>query len=295
MNYPRYIDTVSLDTSTTSPQVNTQTITLSNIPDYLVVYCKPNYSGPNQADWYIPITGISIQFDNYSGLMSSFTAEQLYSITQKNHMNMDWNQWRGLAKKSGGSSSGVIPLANPRVQSGQVGLTGGFLIIKPGEDFGLSAGLAPSVLGQFTLQMQLTLDNSKYAPPYPVGGGGVATQIQNATIYTLAIESGFFESKAGQSRVVKSVLTQSDVIDAPLAAEAPRRSDMKRLVGGALDFSSMLSKAKDAYDVAKAIAPVVKPLLPGKARGVMDAVGLGVTGAGAASGGGRKMLSSRLM
>lgn len=287
MNYPRYIDVASGLTAGT-PTINTQTITLSNVPDYLVVYVKPTYSSPNQGDWYLPITNISINFDNYSGLLSSMTKEQLYHMSVKNGLQMDWNQWSGYGKKAGGSASSTTT----GLQAGQVGLTGGFLIIKPGEDFGLSAGLAPSVLGQFTLQMTLQVDNSRSSPAY---GPTVSSLPTSATVYTLAIESGFFESKAGQSRVVKSVLTQSDVIEAPLSMEAPRRSDLKRMVGGAMDFSSMLSKAKDIYDVARAVAPVVKPMLPKGAKSALDAVGLGVTGAGGASGGGRRMLSSRLM
>jgi len=59
----------------------------------------------------------------------------------------------------------------------------------------------------------------------------------------------------------------------------------------------VLTKVKEvgskALPIARAVAPMLKPMLPRGAQNVMSAVGLGVTGGAAARG--RRKLSERLM
>ena len=72
MEFPRYISTGASPPSPTNAVVYTvssQTITLPSVPDLLVIYMKPQqYSDPTQCDWTLPVTKISINFDNFSGL-----------------------------------------------------------------------------------------------------------------------------------------------------------------------------------------------------------------------------------
>ena len=74
MEFPRYIATPgyivpsSTSLNTAGTDLQSQTITLPNIPDLLVIYVKPpSYADSTNGDWSLPITSLSMNFDNYSG------------------------------------------------------------------------------------------------------------------------------------------------------------------------------------------------------------------------------------
>lgn len=197
--------------------VNSQTITLPAIPDLLAIFVKPNQyttavggstADPSQGDWVLPITGISINFDNYAGLLSAHSQEQLYRMSVRNGLEMDFDQWRGYA---GGSSLTGLPIA----------LSGGPLLLKPGRDIVLQAGQAPSLVGNFSLQFTLYVQNQ-------TGVAQTACQI-----YVVALNSGYLETIKGSSRIIKGVLTEQDILSAPMG---PGSSDahMERRVGAGM-------------------------------------------------------------
>lgn len=157
MDYPRFISQQNVGSvaatvfganvaaAPVGQSVQSQTITLNAIPDLLAIYVKPNsytttVSGstpdPTQGDWVLPITGISVNFDNYAGLLSSHSQEQLYRMCVRNGLEMDFDQWRGYAQDGSAGVSGgtnILPLS------------GGPLLLKPGRDIVLQAGQAPSL------------------------------------------------------------------------------------------------------------------------------------------------------
>lgn len=275
MEFPRYVSAVNglnIAPQSMATGVQSQTITLPQIPDMLIIYVKPQTYGANDADWYFPIRKININFDNYSGLLSSHTTQELYRMSYANGLQMDWEQWYGQGKLA---STGA-----------NANLTGGFLVLKPSKDITLQTGQAPSLVGNFTFQFNIDFYNPTNAP------------VNAVNLWVITANSGFFETVKGSSRIIKGVLTEKDIIDAPLAS-AGVRSQLNRVVGG-FSFKNMLgsvmSKLPDALNVAKAIAPLAKPMLPQGVQNAMSAVGLGATGAGATGAARyRKGLSARLM
>jgi hypothetical protein len=223
MEFPRYIATPgtliasSATYLTAGEDLQSQTITLPNIPDLLVIYVKPpSYADPTNGDWSLPITSISMNFDNFSGLLSTMTQEQLYQMSLRNGVDMDWSEWSGLGNVPFASS---LDQANvlTNVGGGQRGLVGGPLVLKPGVDFPLSSGQASGLVGNFTLQFNLKVQNFTGGPQTP-------------NIYTVPISSGFFETIKGSSRIIKGVLTEQDILSAP--AQAPS-AELQRPVGAA--------------------------------------------------------------
>jgi hypothetical protein len=313
MEFPRYI-TQSQNGSINAygsangyvAQLQSQTITLPQIPDLLLIYVKATQvSGgapgvadpldPSYCDAYLPIASqfnstvknpLSINFDNFSGLLSSHTTEELYQMSISNGLEMDWNQWSGLARSPGtvpASSAAGLAGTYPGYQAGAWRpLTGGFLVLKPSKDITLQSGQAPSLVGNFTLQFNLQVVNTF---PFAV----------QPTLYVITANSGFFESIRGSSRIIKGVLSEQDIISAPVAS-AQTHEGLKRLVGGKLSFGSLANvyhKAKDIYEKTKPVVSAIKNALPGegyagKAKSALGAVGYG-TGAG------KKGLSARLM
>ena len=276
--FPRYNtpQNISNFTSGATATLESQTITLSNIPDYLIIYVKPLQYQATDGDFYFPITNISLNFDNFSGLMSSHSQQQLYRCSVINGLHMDYQQWTGRGKVSGGTNLQT---------GGNVPLTGGMLVIRPGIDFALSPSLAPGLIGNYTLQFSLGIFNQT-----------AATHTQ-ANIWVIAASSGFFESKNGQSRIIRGAsLTAEEVINAPMA-NAMTRNEVNRVVGGAFNFRNLMntavSNAPAALSVFRQIAPIVKPFLPEPAKQGLTMIGMGSSGG--ARTGGNKSLSSRLM
>jgi hypothetical protein len=217
MEFPRYIATpgtpiiASTSLNTAGTDLQSQTITLPNIPDLLVIYVKPaSYTDSTNGDWSLPITSISMNFDNFSGLLSTMTQEQLYQMSLRNGVDMDWSEWSGFAALPlSGAAAGLA------TQGGVRGLVGGPLVLKPGVDFPLSSGQASGLVGNFTLQFNLKVQNFTGAAVTP-------------NIYTVPISSGFFETIKGSSRIIKGVLTEQDILSAP--AQAPS-AELQRPVG----------------------------------------------------------------
>ena len=288
MEFPRYI-TQGATSQQPIPAgqvatVQSQTITLPQIPDLLIIYVKGSAYGPTDGDWYLPLATrtdgvanpLTINFDNFSGLLSSVTTEQLYQMSVHNGLNMDYATWLGQAHSA--SASWSTPATAPfvaatRVQGQTIATNGGLLILKPSTDITLQSGQAPSLVGNFTLQFSLQIKNN--------------TQVaQTPSLYVITANSGFFESIRGSSRIIKGVLSEQDIISAPMASMVTR-TELDRLVGAGRSFKSLgnvMSHMKSGSGVT---------------GGASGAVGCGPSGgmAGAASGGrkGKSGLSARLM
>lgn len=231
MEFPRYITQPqnTIMASGATAQLQSQTITLPQIPDLLIIYVKAladpattavdrslDPALPQYGASYLPIecsvdgsrtvSPLSVNFDNFSGLLSSQTSEQLYAMSVRNGLEMDWNTWAGFGRVPTGAGGAVISTV------------GGFLVLKPSTDITLQSGQAPSLVGNFTLQFNVRVRNTF---PFPV----------QPQIYVITANSGFFESIRGSSRIIKGVLSEQDIISAPLSP-AGTREGLKRMIGG---------------------------------------------------------------
>jgi hypothetical protein len=220
MEFPRYISPVQSIGRGENTNVQSQTITLPMIPDLLVLFVKPqSYTLPNgvldssQSDWSLPISNLSLSFDNFSGLLSNHSQYQLYKMSVNNGLEMDWDEWSGQAR---GAAGALVPLV------------GGPLVLRPGRDFALSSGQAPGLIGNFTLQFNLTIQN--YTPDTygPAGTGDAPRYGSGVSIYTVTANSGFFETIKGSSRILRGVVTEQDILGAPVSEPV---QSMQRMVG----------------------------------------------------------------
>jgi len=303
MEFPRYLSQSQTILAGKTAQIQSQTITLPQIPDLLVIFArKQDAYGFTEADFLLPVASgvgdgitnvpsndvspLSVNFDNFSGLLSSVTTQQLYEMSVRNGLEMDWDTWSGRAHTG---SLGYGAGTSQVIQGQRIPLVGGPLVLKPGQDITLQSGQAPSLVGNFTLQFNLSVTNPD--PLNPV----------NAQLVVITINSGFFESIRGSSRIIKGVLSEQDIISAPLAPMGSPQ--LERMVGG-FSFSSLanvLSKAKSVYERTKPVISAIKGALPeegmaGKVRGALGAVGYGAGASGGAmSGGRRRTLADRLM
>jgi hypothetical protein len=252
MEFPRYFSPVTVSTQNGIVDVASNTITLSSIPDYLAIFVKPNVRGQTQQESYIPIRRIGVTFDNYSNLCSNFAQEDLYACSVAAGLDMDWHQFRGYATAAyptdlpaaSVSGSSILDIRNV---GSTTQLSGGPLLLRMGQDIPLSPGLAPGTLGNFSVQLNIQLDNTKgFFNHLPA-----LSATNNATIIIMAVNSGFFETVRGQSAVRKTILNSVDVESASVQAGITS-AHLRRLVGanygtaGSAEVSDAVN-AQDAF------------------------------------------------
>ena len=277
---PRYISSgfSSINPNTVGTQLSSQSIVLPQIPDLLLIWAQPqSYELPPvgtgynpgqgchlgalaQADWFLPVQAINLNWDNFAGLLSSTTQAQLYAMSKANGLDMPYQQWVGQTFLGVPAYSTAPALQNtattgPVPVNAMVQLTGGPLVLKPGKDFALQAGQAPSLVGNYTFQVTLTVNN-------------FSSQSITPMLYICTLNTGFFESQKGTSRVVKGILSEASILGAAVASTATH-TDVQRAVGGSFSglfkgVSGLVSKlgphvgkavqvAKGAHDLYKGI------------------------------------------
>ena len=229
-----YVYPCSLSPVGGSATVASQTLSLPVIPDYLVVAVVPQSAyyqstaypwSSCEGTWYVPILGVSVTWSNMSGLLSSQSQSQLFNIAKANGLDMSWAQWRGYAQTSeprdtlvgpncsnaaGGSGAGGkdysialgpagTPAGLPFRPPGLVATQGGPLVLRPGKDITLETGQTSGMsAGQWTVQFQLQVDTSMLSTAQI----GALSGASGCSVVVLAVNGGFFATKAGSSRVV---------------------------------------------------------------------------------------------
>ena len=251
-------------TTVTLPSNNIQ---LNQVPDMLcIVARKPMTAQTNRdSDSFYPITGISINWNNQSGLLANATQETLFRMSAKT-TNQTWPEFRGYANKYLPPAQAAGAVYNSQAQLVQT--AGSILCLRFGQDIPIVEEFyAAGSLGSFNLQFNLTLQN------YDLAAGDVE-------ICLMCVNSGLFITSQGVSSTYTGILTKSDVLAASEMKPVSERH--LRLVGG-VESSAVTSVADVAPKAQEAIMDAVsaaKSALSGK-------------GGESATSGGRMKLASR--
>ncbi len=276
--------------------ISSQTLQLNQIPDKLVIMVRKPMGESNWADSdsYLPIRGISVQFNNNAGILSSARCEDLYRMSKDNGSNQNWNEWVGVVNAS---VLDVVSAGGPNISypSNVCATTqgtsspifveqatcGSCLMLEFGKDIQLVEDFfAPGSLGNFNLQFQVRVEN--FNPSIPI-----TSQVE---VVMITMNSGVFVCERGTSSTYTGILTRADVLEAS-EQDAYSRSDVKRMVGGGF-LDQLKSGVAKLAPLLKAVAPMAKEYLGSKgsmgklASAGIGALGYGATGAGS-SGGGR--------
>jgi hypothetical protein len=272
VDFPRYLSTFTnqiaagavsvlnelVPTTTVYSSTNIQ---LNQVPDMLVICArKPMSSQSNRdSDCFFPITGISINWNNQSGLLANATQETLFRMSAKS-TNQTWQEFRGYANKY------LPPVgASYDTQLQNVLTSGSLLALRFGQDIPIveefySAGS----LGSYNLQFNVTLQN-------------YTTTAQDVELVLMCVNSGLFITSQGVSSTYTGILTKSDVLAASEMKPVSERA--LRLVGG-VESSAVTSVADVAPQAQEAIMDAVSA--------AKSALGKGQDGVG-----GRMKLASR--
>jgi hypothetical protein len=272
VDFPRYLTTFNTNigaaaVSATNELVPTtlpfssNNIQLNQVPDMLVICArKPMSQQTNRdADCFFPITGISINWNNQSGLLANATQDTLYRMSAKT-TNQTWQEFRGYANKYLPPVGGLY---DTRLQ--QVLTSGSILALRFGQDIPIVEEFyAAGSLGSFNLQFNVTIQNYTLAA-------------QPVELVLMCVNSGLFITSQGVSSTYTGILTKSDVLAASEMKPVSERH--LRLVGG-VESSAVTSVADVAPKAQEAIMDAVSA--------AKSALGKGADGIG-----GRMKLASR--
>ena len=248
---------------------------LNQIPDKLIIFARPKgmlayNSNTACSDHFLPIRRINMNFNNQSGLLSTWTQQELYRASRENGCNQSWYEWSGLAQSAkfgipirltqlGVNSSAAAINFFPGTPYGAdqpsitIPTTGSLLVLCFGKDIEIPDYFAPGSAGNFNLQFELECDN------YGLGGG-------DYEVCVLTLNAGIFATEKGNSYIYTGLLTKEDVLQAS-SMEPITQNDFKRMVGGGFwdSLKTIGSKVwrgvKSALPVASQVANAVAPML----------------------------------
>jgi hypothetical protein len=202
-------------------QLTSSNIQLSSIPEKLIIFARriPSSLTPMDAESYLVIRDIRVNFNNSSGLLSTFTQQQLYDASISSGLkDLTWEQFSGCTiapatsvvdnsftayngwQRNAYSGTGATA---DSLGFKQIPTTGTILVLDMGRTIQLPQEFdAPGNIGQFSLQVICTAANQhKYA--------------WNANEYelvVLVVNPGVLITQQGSSSTYIGLLSKEDVL-----------------------------------------------------------------------------------
>lgn len=115
---PRYVSKVGVAVANNATvRLESQSLQLNQIPDKLFIFVRKVLSSQKtqDADAFLPIKGISINWNNQAGILSSSTPYDLYRYSRESGSNQTWNEFSGHALRN--NPVGGNPLSIPTTGS----------------------------------------------------------------------------------------------------------------------------------------------------------------------------------
>jgi hypothetical protein len=206
----------------------------------------------NYASSFLTINGISVNFNNASGLLSTATQQDLYNLSYRNGSSQSFYEFRGFADKTDAS---VLVAPNPPSII-KVPTTGSLLVLAPVMDFSLPSYLSASSLGQYQFQFNMDVTNQ------------YDFSIAQPEICIITINSGVFATQQGTSQIFTGILTKEQVLRTKEQNPVPHlaSSEYARLVGGKLmnrGMGAVASFVKENPKLVSAVADMARRQMGG--------------------------------
>jgi hypothetical protein len=263
-------------------QINTNTIQLSNIPDSVILCVRKAGRTAKDADSYLPIKNVNINFNNTPGICSGLTQQQLYECSVEAGLNMTWLEFVGQRDVLLNTAPGAAgpPAADGNATRAPI-LTCGSIVKL---DFGRHINIiqdwfAPGSITQANFSVQITVNNYvNSSVPFDLD----ATSKTEAVV--IFVHSGMIVSSLGSTSSYVGLLTKENVLQ---ASEKPviNKGEYERQFGGSW-FSSLKSGISKGLKYAKPVASMAKSALghSNDPRARQAAAALGAMGAGYSAG-----------
>jgi len=229
----------------------TQMKTSGSLPRYVILAGRKQFTSYDvgEANWFYPITKVSINSENGQNLMSSFGDYDLYQMNRQNGISSSWIEAYGSANTIDYSSSGAV--------AGAVSapLCSCPLILEFGKDIPLPVGVVPGSAGSFSYDFTVSF-RSQFANPQPLVLTVCYVYDAYLTINSSTLEADFVKSNLTFDEVVgSSVSAPSDEVQQESGAglmnrmnnlNVAQRSNINggRLTGGGIVAGGALRRVK---------------------------------------------------
>lgn len=215
--------------------ISSTNIQLNQIPDKVIIFVRKALGNQtvNDTDSFLAIRGISMNFNNHSGILSTATPNDLYRYSVESGSNQSWEEFYGIANKANPDpTQGTLPIPT----------TGSLLCLKFGEHINLTEDYyASGSLGNFQLQFNLSVVNQFIS--------GSNSTNANWELVLITVNSGLFVCERGTASSYTGILTRQDVLDVS-TQEPYSNADAKRMIGGGF------------MDTLKSVVGKIAPKLP---------------------------------
>ena len=279
MQYQNWVrpptETLNAGASTT---ITSQAISLNCYPDLVVVYVRDKQANLTNytPDVYATITNINITCDNRSGLLSTFTPQELFKTSYKSGSQQNYYGFSGL-------SNGWYA-DNSNQNGASISSEGSVFYCAFGTEISIPLDYyAPGSLTTTQFQATVKVQNNTGSTMQP-------------ELNLLFINSGLMLSSNGSSQTfTNGVLSKQMVLDT-LQQRPVNKHSISRYVGGSF-LSNVKSFVHKALPMVKTALQNVGPLAEKGAKALSD-MGYGATGGamtGGAETGGRRGVRHRVM
>jgi hypothetical protein len=223
-----YIKNIGTLVDGAGTRVISDSIRLSQIPRKVYLFCRHQRSTSNQntADSFLKITGLSVLWNNQSGLFSGCSDQDLFEISKRNGLNLTYPQWSKYR--------------------------GGVMCVEFGKDIGLLDNEAPGCQGQYTMQIQMDVVNDS--------GESAAWEF-----YQVFMMEGTFSISENFARASLGNLNNQIVLQTKLSGREIDYHHFNGISGGSFwtSLKSFVNKvASGVGSVAKFAAPIVGAIAP---------------------------------
>jgi hypothetical protein len=206
VDYPRYISPSS-NSPLVAPGgtgvVQFQNIQISQVPSLLIIGLRVPLSQQNwgYTDSFLPITQLSITFNNQSGLLASANASQLYKISLESGSTQSFYSFGGKANAIQNGVSTIIPTL------------GSIICINPAEFLSLNELLSNSSIGQFNMQITATFSNNQ---AFSIAPEGITITINHGIAVCELGTTSYFTALLDRQIVLdtKSTTDENKIVDA---------------------------------------------------------------------------------
>lgn len=204
-----------------SKKISFNNVQLNQIPSKFLIFARKPTSTTTTYDSnsFMVIRNTSINFANKSGLLSSATPVQLYDMSVRNGLQMNYYEFSG-----GGVSN------NQDGVSEIVPTIGSILCIDPAIDLSIDAQYSNMSSGQYSMQFDIELYNQTSEAIMP-------------TLYLLYVNSGLFVTENGISQQNTGLLSQEMVLDTKSKdAVMDKHTYESKVVGGSIENINAIHK-----------------------------------------------------
>lgn len=201
-------------------EISLNNITLDQVPGKIIVVARKAMSAQRitDANSYCAIQRVTIGWSNTQGILSGATMQDLWRTSVANGSKQSWYEFSGEVNIK------QAPLAAGPVYSNSVLYTSGsVLVLDPSRDFSLPAYVTNGSLGNYQLQINITIKN-------------ISTQTYAPEMSVITFNDGIFVTDSGSSSVSTGLLNQALVVDASTSQGQSALSSnvYSRLRGGAI-------------------------------------------------------------